>query len=262
MSARRLPVRTRLAAGYAAMLLVSGAVLLAGAYLIVARASTRYDRAVAAQVEQRLAERRERALPVPLGDLPSSLPLPGEERAERRATVAAQRAALPAYRREIALHFLALLATVTAASLAVGRVLAARALRPVRDITRAARAIGEDDLTRRVGADGPDDELTELARTLDGMLDRIQAAVEAQSAFAAHASHELRTPLSIVRAEVDACCCSRAPARGRPPGTGSTWRRSRSRCSTSCRPSASCAAASPRRPPRAIRRCSRRRSPS
>ena len=204
MSARRLPIRSRLARGYAAVLLVSGAVLLAGAYLIVARASARYDRAVAAEVEQRLAERRARALPVQL-DGARDLPLPGEERAEQRATVAAQREALPAYRREIALHFVALLATVTVASLGIGRVLAARALRPVRDITRAARGIGEDDLDRRVGVDGPDDELTELARTLDGMLERIQAAVEGQRAFAGHASHELRTPLSIIRAEVDAC---------------------------------------------------------
>jgi signal transduction histidine kinase len=204
MSARRLPVRSRLAAGYAAVLLVSGAVLLAGAYLIVARASTRYDHTVAAEVEQRLLERRARALPAQMGAA-RDLPLPGEERAERRATVAAQRAALPPYRREIALHFAALLATVTVASLGVGRLLAARAVRPVRDITRAARGIGEDDLGRRVGGDGPDDELTELARTLDGMLDRIQAAVQAQSAFAGHASHELRTPLSIIGAEVDAC---------------------------------------------------------
>jgi signal transduction histidine kinase len=202
MSPRRLMVRSRLALGYAAVLLMSGAILLGGAYLVVARASARYDRAVTAQVGQRLADRRERMLP---GGAPRGVPFPGEERAERRATVAAQRSALPAYRREIALHFLALLATVTVASLGVGRVLAARALRPVRDITRAAKSIGEEDLGHRLVADGPEDELTELARTLDEMLERIQAAVQAQSAFAGHASHELRTPLSVIRAEIDAC---------------------------------------------------------
>jgi signal transduction histidine kinase len=202
MSPRRLTVRSRLALGYATVLLISGAVLLGGAYLIVARASARYDRAVAAQVEQRLAERRERMLPA---DAPGGVPYPGEERAERRATVAAQRSALPAYRREIALHFLALLATVTVASVGSGRVLAARALRPVRDITRAAQRIDQENLGRRLAPDGPQDELTELARTLDGMLERIRAAVQAQGAFAAHASHELRTPLSVIRAEIDAC---------------------------------------------------------
>jgi len=205
MSARRLPVRSRLVVGYAAVLLVSGALLLTGAYLIVGRASTRYDRAVAAQVEHRLAERRARVLPAQLGGVARGLPLPGDERAERRATVAAQRRALPAYRHEIGLQFLGLLGLVTVASLSVGRVLAARALGPVREITRAARGIGEEDLERRVGAEGPDDELTELARTLDRMLDRIQTAVQAQSAFAGHASHELRTPLSVIRAEIDAC---------------------------------------------------------
>jgi signal transduction histidine kinase len=202
MSPRRLTVRSRLALGYAAVLLISGAVLLAGAYLIVARASARYDRTVAAQVEQRLAERRERMLPA---GAPRGVPFPGEDRAERRATVMAQRRALPTYRREIALHFVALLAMVTVVSLGIGRVLAARALRPVRDITRTARDIGERDLGHRLAAAGPDDELTELARTLDGMLERIHAAVQAQSAFASHASHELRTPLSVIRAEIDAC---------------------------------------------------------
>ena len=202
MSPRRLTVRSRLALGYAAVLLISGAVLLGGAYLIVARASARYDRAVTAQVEQRVAERRERMLPA---GAPRGVPFPGEERAERRATVAAQHSALPAYRREIALRFLALLATVTVVSLGVGRVLAATALRPVRDITRAAQSIEEEDLGHRLPADGPQDELTELARTLNEMLERIQAAVQAQSAFAGHASHELRTPLSVIRAEIDAC---------------------------------------------------------
>jgi signal transduction histidine kinase len=218
MSPRRLTVRSRLALGYAAVLLVSGAVLLGGAYLIVARASARYDRAVAAQVAQRLAERRARLFPDPPGP-PAGIPLPGQERAERRATVAAQRAALPAYRREIALRFLALLAAVTLASVGVGRLLAARALGPVRDITRAARGIGEDGLGRRLGAAGPDDELTELARTLDGMLERVQDAVQAQSAFTGHASHELRTPLSVIRAEVDACL-------DREDTTAGEWRRS------------------------------------
>jgi signal transduction histidine kinase len=204
MRPRRLTVRWRLALGYTAVLLVSGAVLLGGAYLIVARASARYDHAVTTQVEQRLSERRARMLPA-AADPPPGVPFPGEERAERRATVAAQRSALPAYRREIAVNFIALLAVVTLVSLGVGRVLAAKALRPVRDITRAAQGIGAEDLGRRLGADGPADELTELARTLDEMLDRIQTAVRAQSAFADHASHELRTPLSVIRAEIDAC---------------------------------------------------------
>jgi signal transduction histidine kinase len=218
MSPRRLTVRSRLALGYAAVLLVSGAVLLGGAYLIVARASARYDRAVAAQVAQRLAERRARLFP-DLPGPPAGLPLPGQERAERRATVAAQHAALPAYRREIALRFLALLAAVTLVSVGVGRLLATRALRPVRDITRAAQGIGEDDLGRRLGAAGPDDELTKLARTLDGLLERAHAAVRAQSAFTGHASHELRTPLSVMRAEIDACL-------DREDTTADEWRRS------------------------------------
>ena len=82
--------------------------------------------------------------------------------------------------------------------------LARGALRPVREITSAAGQIGERDLDRRLPADGPADELTDLVRTLNAMLARIQATVETQRAFASAASHELRTPLSVIRAEVDA----------------------------------------------------------
>jgi len=201
MRRRRLTVGSQLGVGYALVLLVSGTVLLAGAYVVVGRASRDYDRAVAAAVDRRVAALRARALP----DAPPDLPVPGERRAARSATVAAQRSALPAYRRRIALDFGALLTAVTGVSLLVGRVLGRTALRPVREITREAAVVSEHSLDRRLAADGPPDELTALARTLNAMLSRIQAAVEAQETFASAASHELRTPLSVIRAEIDAC---------------------------------------------------------
>jgi signal transduction histidine kinase len=79
--------------------------------------------------------------------------------------------------------------------------LATRAMRPVRLITRTAREIGERDLDRRLNLNSHD-ELGELARTFDGMLDRLQAAFARQRQFTADASHELRTPLTIVDLEV------------------------------------------------------------
>jgi signal transduction histidine kinase len=214
---RRLTVGSRLAAGYAVVLLVSGTVLLAGAYLVVGRASRTYDRAVAAAVERRVARLRADAFPV--GGPPAGLPVPGEQRVARRATLAAQRSALPAYHREIALRFGELLAAAIAFSLLAGRLLARGALRPVREITAAAAAIGEHRLDRRLAADGPPDDLTALAQTLNAMLARIQTAVEAQETFASAASHELRTPLSVIRAEVDACL-------DRADTSAEQWRRS------------------------------------
>jgi signal transduction histidine kinase len=78
--------------------------------------------------------------------------------------------------------------------------LADRAMRPVKHITNAARAIEESDLSLRLHLDRKD-ELGELADTFDEMLTRLEAAFERQRQFTADASHELRTPLTIVDLE-------------------------------------------------------------
>ncbi len=78
--------------------------------------------------------------------------------------------------------------------------LADRALRPVKEIARTAREIGETDLSRRIAL-GTQDELGQLADTFDQMLARLQAAFNRQKQFTADASHELRTPLTIVNLE-------------------------------------------------------------
>jgi signal transduction histidine kinase len=74
--------------------------------------------------------------------------------------------------------------------------LAGRFLRPLRAMTTAAQEISATDLDRRLGLEGPDDELTELGRTLDDLFERLQASFESQRQFVANASHELRTPLA------------------------------------------------------------------
>ena len=55
----------------------------------------------------------------------------------------------------------------------------------------------------RIGLDGPDDELKELADTFDDMLDRLDLAFASQRRFVANASHELRTPLTSMRTLID-----------------------------------------------------------
>jgi signal transduction histidine kinase len=80
--------------------------------------------------------------------------------------------------------------------------LAGRAMRPVRAITRAAREIGETDLSRRLNLPNRD-ELGELAATFDNMLVRLDEAFRRQRQFTNDASHELRTPLTIVELEVE-----------------------------------------------------------
>ncbi len=95
------------------------------------------------------------------------------------------------------------LAVVIALAAILGWIFAGRALRPVHQITAAARAASEHNLSARVAPTGPRDELRELAETFDEMLGRLQAAFEGQQRFIANASHELRTPLAVMRATVD-----------------------------------------------------------
>jgi two-component system, OmpR family, sensor kinase len=95
---------------------------------------------------------------------------------------------------------------VPAALLAIalgGWALAVRALRPVERMARTAGAIGVDRLDERVPEPRTDDELAQLARTLNGMLARIEDGVTEQRRLVADASHELRTPLTAMGAEID-----------------------------------------------------------
>ncbi len=78
-----------------------------------------------------------------------------------------------------------------------------RALRPVARMTADAADWSEHDLDRRFNPGGPTDELTELAATFDGMLDRMAAMVRHERNFSAEISHELRTPLSSISAEAE-----------------------------------------------------------
>jgi signal transduction histidine kinase len=86
---------------------------------------------------------------------------------------------------------------------AFGWVLSGNMLRPLRDITGAARRLSVANLHERLDLEGPRDELKELADTFDGMLGRLDTAFASQRRFVANASHELRTPLAIMRAQVD-----------------------------------------------------------
>ncbi|HJY59471.1 MAG TPA: HAMP domain-containing sensor histidine kinase [Streptosporangiaceae bacterium] len=95
------------------------------------------------------------------------------------------------------------LVVVMALAAILGWIFSGRALRPVHLITAAARAASERNLSARVAAKGPRDELRELAETFDEMLGRLEAAFEGQQRFIANASHELRTPLAVMRATVD-----------------------------------------------------------
>jgi signal transduction histidine kinase len=88
-------------------------------------------------------------------------------------------------------------------AVALGYLLAGRALVPLRRVTSLAQRVTQERMDERIAMDGPADELRELADTVDGMLDRLAGAFEGQRRFVANASHELRTPLTVIRAEVE-----------------------------------------------------------
>ncbi len=104
---------------------------------------------------------------------------------------------------QLARYILLALVLLSVVSLVVGWVIAGRALAPVSNITQVAREIEASDLSRRIDLQGPDDELTRLASTFDGMLDRLERAFGSQRKFLADTSHDLRTPLSVIRSNVE-----------------------------------------------------------
>jgi signal transduction histidine kinase len=93
-------------------------------------------------------------------------------------------------------------------SLAIGWWVAGRALRPVEQITSTAREITATDLSRRIGATGPRDELRTLADTIDDMLGRLDGAFRAQRTLVEDVSHELRNPVAVIQANVEAVLAS------------------------------------------------------
>ena len=82
---------------------------------------------------------------------------------------------------------------------------------PLARASREARNIGPLDPFARISRDGMPAEITPLIDAVNGALDRMADAFEAERRFTENAAHELRTPL---------CCTRSAPAAGAPGGRG------------------------------------------
>jgi HAMP domain-containing protein len=74
-------------------------------------------------------------------------------------------------------------AVVIALAAVLGWIFSGRALRPVHQITTAARAASGHNLSARVAPTGPRDELRELAETFDEMFGWLEAAFEGQQRY-------------------------------------------------------------------------------
>jgi len=108
------------------------------------------------------------------------------------------------------------LAVMAVASTLLGWVVAGRVLAPLRTITATTQQISAGNLHERLALGGPRDELTQLADTIDKLLERLDASFEGQRRFVANASHELRTPLAMMRTFLDVAV---AKPDGVPPQT-------------------------------------------
>ena len=83
-------------------------------------------------------------------------------------------------------------------ALLAGHFISRRILKPIREITWTARSIEVEQLGRRLDVPRARDELSELARTFNRMLDRLQEGFRQEQRFVSDASHELRTPLTVI----------------------------------------------------------------
>jgi signal transduction histidine kinase len=187
----RRTVRLRLTLLYGGLFIVSGAALLTITYLLVAH-STR----------DALFIRRIGTRPVSLD--PNVLVQAAQLKRQAQTQHAHE------------LHQLLIesglaLAIMSVLSLAAGWMMAGRVLAPLRTMTATTQRISEANLHRRLALDGPSDELTDLANTIDGLLARLETAFDAQRRFVANVSHELRTPLTMMRTSLDV-------ATGKPAG--------------------------------------------
>jgi signal transduction histidine kinase len=91
----------------------------------------------------------------------------------------------------------------TVVAVIAGWVLAGLALRPLRSILTTTRRVSASNLEQRIDLDGPNDEIRELADTIDDLFGRLEHAFTQQQQFVTNAAHELRTPLAIARAAVE-----------------------------------------------------------
>ena len=84
----------------------------------------------------------------------------------------------------------------------ISSVLARRLLAPVTELRQTAQSISGGDLSSRLATRGNDD-IAELGRTFNDMLDRLEASFETQKRFLDDVGHELRTPLTILSGHLE-----------------------------------------------------------
>jgi heavy metal sensor kinase len=103
----------------------------------------------------------------------------------------------------LAMTLAGLSAAILLAALVAVRRVCRRVLSPVRRMAVAASEIGAEDLAHRLPTIESNDELGQLNRAFNGLLDRLQESFERQRRFTGEASHQLRTPLAGILGQIE-----------------------------------------------------------
>lgn len=207
-SSPRLPrrsLRVRLTLVYGGLFVVAGAGLLAITYFLTRRATGPFllvdDKRVSVSQAEKLV----------LRDTAGLTPAQSQQAQQMRDNALQQHAS---DLHQLLIQSSIALAITAAIAIALGWLVAGRVLRPIRIMTAAAQQISQQNLNERLGVQGPDDEVKELADTIDGLLTRLEAAFDSQRRFIANASHELRTPLTWERALLEVTLADPHPSTG------------------------------------------------
>ncbi|WP_436761916.1 sensor histidine kinase [Streptosporangium sp. V21-05] len=192
MTSRRVSVRLRLTMVYGSLFFGAGVVLVGVNYLFVRDVLSRPVKMTFQGIPEALTSlnpsKPSVAVPIPKDTL--FLRAISDVRAQYREDVMGP----------MLQWSLLAVAVVGVAGLAIGWIVARRAMAPLQTMTEAARRLSESTLHERIALGGPRDEIRDLADTFDSMLERLGHAFDSQRRFVANASHELRTPLAINRA--------------------------------------------------------------
>ena len=83
-------------------------------------------------------------------------------------------------------------------------IISKKTVEPVEKITASAHDISTgSDLSKRLETNKAPREISNLAETFNGMLERLHTSFESEKRFTSDASHELRTPLAVIKAECE-----------------------------------------------------------
>lgn len=88
-------------------------------------------------------------------------------------------------------------------SVILGKIITRSILIPVRHITSTTREITAKNLDKRIPVPDNDDEISDLIRIINGMIERLEISFDMQNQFISDASHELRTPLSVIQGYIE-----------------------------------------------------------